>query len=323
MNPIWSEPMNTDQLITALYESIGEACVTEPGVAHIEVHANEVIGVHLVPGFEVEAEELSDGIRATMTVRKNYKIDQPVRICFGLLDETGTQKIYMKIRLEDDSRVAVLASCTFPNAVEVLHAMDAEIEIGKRSEYIYLEHHVHGREGGVNVIPKAKVTLDEGAQFRTDFELVKGRVGKIEIDYNAVCRSHSILDMAARINGRADDQIRIHEKANLKGEGAHGVLRTNIAVREKAQAEIKNTMIASAPFARGHVDCKEIVQGKAVANAIPIVEVRHPKAHVTHEASIGSVDSKQLETLMCRGLTEDDATNLIIEGLLSPSPQQP
>jgi len=29
-------------------------------------------------------------------------------------------------------------------------------------------------------------------------------------------------------------------------------------------------------------------------------------------------DSKQLETLMCRGLTEDDATNLIIEGLLSP-----
>ena len=30
------------------------------------------------------------------------------------------------------------------------------------------------------------------------------------------------------------------------------------------------------------------------------------------------IDSKQLETLMCRGLTEDDATNLIIEGLLSP-----
>jgi Fe-S cluster assembly scaffold protein SufB len=128
----------------------------------------------------------------------------------------------------------------------------------------------------------------------------------------------SILDMAARISGRGDDQIRIHEKANLKGEGAHGVLRTNIAVRETAKAEIKNTMVASAAFARGHVDCKEIVRDKAIANAIPIVEVHHPKAHVTHEASIGSVDSKQLETLLCRGLTEDDATNLIIEGLLSP-----
>ena len=132
----------------------------------------------------------------------------------------------------------------------------------------------------------------------------------------------SVLDMAARISGRGDDQIRIHEKANLKEEGAHGVLRTNIAVRETAKAEIKNTMVASAAFARGHVDCKEIVQDKAIANAIPIVEVHHPKAHVTHEASIGSVDSKQLETLLCRGLTEDDATNLIIEGLLSPNQQQ-
>jgi Fe-S cluster assembly scaffold protein SufB len=39
------------------------------------------------------------------------------------------------------------------------------------------------------------------------------------------------------------------------------------------------------------------------------------------EASIGSVDSKHLETLMARGLTEDEATGLIIEGLLSPSYQ--
>jgi Fe-S cluster assembly scaffold protein SufB len=81
---------------------------------------------------------------------------------------------------------------------------------------------------------------------------------------------------------------------------------------------VKNTMIASAPFCRGHVDCKEVVQGDAQAHVVPIVEVNHPKAHVTHEASVGSVDSKQLETLMCRGLTEDEATELIIEGLLSP-----
>jgi len=47
------------------------------------------------------------------------------------------------------------------------------------------------------------------------------------------------------------------------------------------------------------------------------VEVADPKAHVTHEAAIGSVDNKQLETLMSRGLNEDQAIELIIEGLLS------
>ena len=65
------------------------------------------------------------------------------------------------------------------------------------------------------------------------------------------------------------------------------------------------------------MDCKEIVQDRAVAKAVPVVEVSHPLAHITHEAAIGSVDSKQLQTLMSRGLTEDEATDLIIEGLLS------
>ena len=48
---------------------------------------------------------------------------------------------------------------------------------------------------------------------------------------------------------------------------------------------------------------------------MPVVEVNHPLAHITHEAAIGSVDSKQLQTLMSRGLDEDEATDLIIEGL--------
>jgi Fe-S cluster assembly scaffold protein SufB len=47
------------------------------------------------------------------------------------------------------------------------------------------------------------------------------------------------------------------------------------------------------------------------------VEVRNPRAHITHEASIGSVDSKELQTLMSRGHNEEEAVELIIEGLLS------
>ncbi len=35
-------------------------------------------------------------------------------------------------------------------------------------------------------------------------------------------------------------------------------------------------------------------------NAVPIVEVNNPKAHIAHETSLGSVDSKQLQTLMAR-----------------------
>jgi Fe-S cluster assembly scaffold protein SufB len=311
--------METDTLIRQLYDSIGEACVTEPGIAHVEVHGNQVLGMHLVPGLEVEAEERSDGIQATLRVKPGTRIEQPVRICFGLMPERGEQRILMNTEIEAGARVAILASCTFPNAEEILHSMDAEIRLQEDAEYLYLERHVHGPDGGVKVVPRAKVLLGPGARFRTDFELIKGRVGSIDIDYEAVCQAHSLLEMSARVSGRGDDRIRISEKAELVGEHAHGVLTTNVAVRDSSVAEILNTIIASAPFSRGHVDCKEIVKDQAVAHAVPVVEVRDARAHVTHEAAIGSVDSKQLETLMSRGLSDDEATDLIIEGLLSPS----
>jgi Fe-S cluster assembly scaffold protein SufB len=153
--------------------------------------------------------------------------------------------------------------------------------------------------------------------LRTEFELLRGRVGTIDIDYETTCHENSVMEMTARINGTEADVIKIREVGHLVGEGARGALTSKIAVRDRARAEVYNRLTASAPYARGHVDCKEIVQDEAVAHAIPIVEVNHPKAHVTHEAAIGSVDTKQLETLMARGLDEDAASELIIQGLLS------
>jgi Fe-S cluster assembly scaffold protein SufB len=147
--------------------------------------------------------------------------------------------------------------------------------------------------------------------------LVKGRVGLIDIDYETTCEADSTLEMTARVSGRDDDLIKIREVGHLQGDYARGALISKIAVRDNARAEVYNKLTASAAYARGHVDCKEIIQDNGIATAIPIVEVNHPKAHITHEAAIGSVDNKQLETLMSRGLSEDDAVELIIGGMLS------
>jgi len=46
------------------------------------------------------------------------------------------------------------------------------------------------------------------------------------------------------------------------------------------------------------------------------LKITNDLAELTHEASIGRVSEKQLETLMAKGLTEEEATELIIKGLL-------
>ena len=123
--------------------------------------------------------------------------------------------------------------------------------------------------------------------------------------------------MKARISGRKDDRIRVKEAARLEGEHSRAVLTTHIAVRDRAAAEILNEILAMAAFSRvtstARRSSRETAPPRPCRRRSPA-----PQAHVTHEAAIGSVDSRQqLQTLMARGLSEEEAVDLIIQGLLS------
>ncbi len=288
-----------------------------PDEAHIEIHGNQVLGLQLVAGLQVESKSVPDGVEVEIRVKKGVHIKNPVSFCFGVIPDNGIQHIYSRTIIEEGAKATFVANCTFPNAVNVQHLMDAVVVVEKNATLNYKEKHIHGPKGGVTIVPKTRVTIQENGRYHTEFELIQGAAGVVELDYAAVCEKGAVLEMKASIYGRLEDRIHIREAAQLIGEGAVAVLTSHIALKEKSQANIENEIIADAAYARGHVDCKEIIQGEARARAVPIVQVNNHLAHVTHEAAIGSVDSKQLETLLSRGLTEDDATDLIIKGLLS------
>jgi Fe-S cluster assembly scaffold protein SufB len=87
-------------------------------------------------------------------------------------------------------------------------------------------------------------------------------------------------------------------------------------VEEEARTRLVGATYGNAAGARGHVDCLEIVSGRAVAVAMPEVQVSHPEAKVIREAAIGSVDQRQLDALTARGLDPDAAVDRIILGIL-------
>jgi len=308
--------VDKEALLAELLASINQHKFA-PDVAHVEIHGNQVLSRHLVEGLIVESESIEDGVKVHIRVKKGATLKNPVNFCFGLIPENGVQRIIIDTVIEEGAHAKFIANCTFPNAVNIQHLMNATITVEKSASLSYFERHVHGPNGGVTIVPVTKVFVAEDARFSTEFELVKGAAGVIELDYGAEVGKNATVDMMTRVFGREEDRIHIKEAAHLSGEGATGVLTSHIALKNRASANIENELVADAPYARGHVDCKEIVQDDARARAIPLVQVNNHLAHVTHEAAIGSVDSKQLETLLSRGLTEDEATELIIQGLLS------
>jgi len=286
----------------------------DKSIAHLMIDNNRVLSRNAVKGLNVDYREFDRGVEVKIVVDDDTHIEKPVHLCFGLSKKEFLQEIRMDIRMGKNSRMDVFSHCVLTKKGK--HVMNANIVIGEGARYKYLEKHIHGDEI-VEVSPKAMVEVKDNGRFQTDFELLRGRVGVLDIDYRIKGYRNSIADLTTKVSGARDDVIKIREEEHLIGERARGVLRSRVAVRNNARAEIYNRIVAIAPFSRGHVDCKEIIKDSATAAAIPVVEVRHPRAHVTHEASIGSVDRKQLETLMSRGLSEDEATEIIIEGLLS------
>ncbi len=306
------------EMVKAYKNAGGEDVFADSDVAHLVLESDKIVGAHEVEGLSVDAKKIGDNkVDVNVTVKKGHKIEKPVHMCFGVLPKEGKQIIDMDIVIEEEGEVEIMADCIFPNAVQVEHIMDGNIHVGRNGSYIYKEKHFHGNSGGVKVVSKAKIIQDEGSYIQTLFTLLEGRVGEIDFDYESRLNDDATLEMLARISGYDDDIVKIREAAKLKGEGARGLLDSKIALRENAKADIYNEMTAEAAEAKGHVDCTEIIKDNAIARAVPIVDVRHSEAKITHEAAIGSVDTSQLETLMARGLNEEEATDVIIQGLLN------
>ncbi len=126
-----------------------------------------------------------------------------------------------------------------------------------------------------------------------------------------------LAELVAKLYGKKDDMIKVKESIYLNGKNSRGIAKTRIVNKDHSCSEVLGEIIGKGDYARGHVDCTEIIEGKhAIASAVPLVKVTNPLAKVTHEAAIGSVDKNQVETLMARGLPESEAIDVIVKGLL-------
>ena len=74
-------------------------------------------------------------------------------------------------------------------------------------------------------------------------------------------------------------------------------------------------IIPSARGAKNFTQCDSLLIGdKCGANTVPYIEVKNPTARVEHEASTSKVSDDQLFYCLQRGISEEDAHHLIING---------
>ena len=257
--------------------------------------------------------EDSDGY--FVRVRSGYHIKNPLQTCMLLNKDRSIQNLHNIIIVEDNASLEMITGCsTAHHADDALHVGVSEIYLGDRSNLTFSMIHSWGKQTGVR--PRTSCIVGRNSNYTNNY-VILNPVGTLQsfpvatlgdgssATYNTMCIAHESSDIdtggMVNLNGR-------RSKAEI--------MSRSISMGGKMCA--RGRMVGNAPEAKGHLECRSIIlKDGGTTLAIPELEAHIADVEMTHEAAVGKVARDQIEYLMSRGLSEDEAVSMIVKGFLS------
>jgi len=286
-----------------------------PDAPRIVVIEDKVVNVKEAEGLEISSETEDGTVRAELRVLPGYEFEEPVHFCVGIPWERGVQRIITRIIVEEGASISLMSHCSFPRAEDVLHEMEAEIILHKDSSLKVTDVHYHG-ENGVRLRAVYDVDVGPGAEYDSSFKITRGRIGEMEWISRMRVDEGGVVRADAAMKAVDEDVVDVEEVVRLVGENARASLEFKAAAIDGAEVNVVGEISGEADGVRGHVECSEIIKGDGRVSSVPKLRVSHPGARLTHEAALGTIERKEVETLMARGLTEEEAVDLLVEAML-------
>jgi len=283
-------------------------------VAAIIISGSKIIGLNNVPGVEIKGEEIENGVRAEVRIADGVELPFPIHLCTGYLKSEGYQRVEFNITVGKNSKVKFTSHCIFPYAKDFTHEAVSRIAVGESSSVLYEDEHIHGE--GVRMVSRTEVEVKAGGRYTGRFSLTKHRARELKLEMTAKLADRAVAEMTSKVKAVKDDSVEVREVLQLEGSHSRGDLKSTVIAFDNSKVNVVNEAYGLGDYAKGHVECHEVVKGEADVQTVPLLRVKNDKAELTHEASIGRINEAQLIQLMAKGLTEEEAAELIIKGLL-------
>src|SRR6056297_489258 len=252
------------------------------------------------------------GVRCPMELRTYFRINA---MNTGQFERT-------LIIAEDDSHVSYLEGCTAPQRDEnQLHAAVVELVARDRAEIKYstVQNWYPGDENGVGGIYNF---VTKRGRAHTDAKISWTQV---ETGSAITWKYPSVILQGDRSVGEFYSVALSSQRqqADTGTKMIHIGKDTTSTIISKgiSAAHGQNTYrglvkaLRSAENARNYTQCDSLLLGKKCgAHTIPYIEVKHPSAQIEHEASTSTVGEDQLYYCRQRGMSEEDAMSMIVNG---------
>lgn len=252
-------------------------------------------------------------------VPKGVKVESPLQAYFRINSENMGQFERTLIIVDDDAFVHYVEGCTAPiYSTDSLHSAVVEILVKDRARCRYTT--VQNWSNNVyNLVTKRAVTETQG-----HMEWIDGNIGsKLTMKYPAVIMKGEggkadVLSIALAGEGQEQD-------AGAKIYHLAPNCTSTIVSKSISRGGGKVTYRGLVNFGRNsdgskaNIECDTIIfDEQSFSDTIPYNEILNDNITLQHEASVSKVSEDQLFYLMSRGLTEEEATNMIIMGFIEP-----
>jgi Fe-S cluster assembly protein SufB len=224
---------------------------------------------------------------------------------------------------DDDSYVSYLEGCTAPQRDEnQLHAAVVELVAMDRAEIKYstVQNWYPGNAEGVGGIYNFVTKRGKCKGFRSKISWTQVETGSaitwkypscVLLGDESVGEFYSVA--LTRLKQQADTGTKmIHVGKNTSST----ILSKGISAQEgdnSYRGLVK--VLPKADGARNYTQCDSMLLGdRCGAHTFPYMEVANPTAQVEHEATTSKVSEDQLFYCKQRGLSEEDAISMIVNG---------
>jgi Fe-S cluster assembly protein SufB len=252
-------------------------------------------------------------------VPENVKVEMPLQAYFRMNTESFGQFEHTLIILEKNSELHFIEGCSSPKYNSAsLHAGCVEIFVKENARLRYSgvenwsnnTYNLNTKRAIVEkngIIEWVTGNLGSKCSMVYPCSILKGenaRADHLSIGYAG---KDQIQDIGAKVYHLAPNTTSIIKSKSISKNGGITKYRGLLSVAKNA------------PNSKSKIQCDALMLDNfSKSNTIPHIDVKENDSDIAHEATVGKISQDQIFYLMSRGLREEQATKMIVNGFIEP-----
>ncbi len=252
-------------------------------------------------------------------VPKGVKLDFPLQSYFRLNAKGAGQFEHTLIIVEDGADLHFIEGCSAPKYnVANLHAGAVELFVGKNARLRYST--IENWSKNMYNLNTKRARVDEGGSvewisgsfgshvgYLYPMSILAGRKSTCTFTGITFAGAGQNLDTGCKVVLAAPDASASIETKSISKGGGISTFRSSIVATEAAKGSAAS------------VSCQSLMlDDLSRSDTIPAMDIRCKHMDIGHEATIGRIGDDKVFYLMSRGVSEEEARTMIVNGFADP-----